>query len=113
MSFMNYKKKILLNYMKTMKNILKGMIKMKVEFVDLTRMHNEIRGEINEAIKNVIDNSCYIGGPQVKKFEENFAKYVEAKYCVSTGNGLDGLIIGLKTLDVQKGDEVIVPSKHL
>ena len=90
--------------------MLKGMINLKVEFVDLTRMHNEIREEINDAIMNVIDNSNYIGGPQVKKFEENFAKYVGAKYCVTTGNGLDGLIIGLKTLNVKEGDEVIVPS---
>jgi|TARA_B110001452_G_scaffold145837_1_gene121247 aminotransferase EvaB len=49
-------------------------------------------------------------GPFVKKFEIEFAKYIGAKYCISTNNGTDALILCLKALGVKKGDEVITVS---
>lgn len=41
-------------------------------------------------------------GPFVKKFEIEFAKYIGAKYCISTNNGTDALILCLKALGVKK-----------
>ncbi len=46
-------------------------------------------------------------GPFVKKFEIEFAKYIGAKYCISTNNGTDALILCLKSLGITHGDEVI------
>ena len=83
---------------------------MKVVFAEFTRMHNEIRKELDEDIKSTLDSSYFIGGSKCKKFEEDFAKYIGTKYCVGVGNGLDGLRLALLGLGIGEGDEVIVPS---
>ena len=81
-----------------------------ITFGRLDIMHEEIRSEIDEAIKRVIDNSYYICGPYLEQFEQEFAKYCGTKYCVGVGNGLDGLKLSLIALGVGEGDEVIIPS---
>jgi len=83
---------------------------MKVPFVDLTVMHNEIRSDLDNAYKKVIDGSIFIHGDECKRFEEGFAAYTESKYCVGTATGLDAIYLILKALDIKAGDEVIIPS---
>ncbi len=57
--------------------------------------------------KKLIDSSEFTLGPYVKDFEKRFAKYIGVKYCISTNNGTDALILSLKSLGVKNGDEVI------
>jgi dTDP-4-amino-4,6-dideoxygalactose transaminase len=73
-------------------------------------MHKEIDEDIHIAFNNVFNNSWFILGEEVKNFENEFAKFCDAKYCVGCGNGLDGLYLILKAYEVGLGDEVIVPS---
>jgi len=83
---------------------------MKIPFVDLTIMHNEIRDDLDNAYKRVLDKSVYIQGEECKKFEEEYALYTNSKYCIGVGNGLDAIYLILKALDIKEGDEVIIPS---
>jgi len=83
---------------------------MKVPFVDLTIMHNEIREDLDNAYKRVLDKNAYIQGEECKRFEEEYAFYTNSKYCVGVGNGLDAIYLILKALDIKGGDEVVVPS---
>lgn len=83
---------------------------MKVVFSEFTRMHNEIREEIDNDIMNTIDKSYFIDGEKCKKFEKDFADYIGIKYCLGVGNGLDGLRLSLLALGIGEGDEVILPS---
>lgn len=83
---------------------------MKVPFVSFEPMHNEVRKDLDAAYKRVMDSNYFIQGKEYDLFEEEFAKYCNAKYCIGVGNGLDALILILKALDVKEGDEVIVPS---
>ena len=83
---------------------------MKVPFLDVGASYRELKSEIDIAISRVLDNGRYILGPEVDKFEEEWAKYCEAKYSVGLGSGLDALILALRSLNVGPGDEVIVPS---
>lgn len=83
---------------------------MKIPFVDLNPMHNEIRKELDSAYNKVMDNSLFIQGEECKKFEEEFAAYCGVKYCVGVATGLDALYLILKAMNVGAGDEVIVPS---
>ncbi len=83
---------------------------MKVPFVSFEKMHAEIRNELDNAYKNVLDRNYYIHGTECDKFEKNFAEYCGAKYCVGVGNGLDALTLILRAMDIQKGDEVIIPA---
>ena len=46
-------------------------------------------------------------GSEVKSFEKKFSKFHNAKFVVSTKNGTDSLSIALRSLNIQKGDEVI------
>lgn len=83
---------------------------MKVPFVSFEPMHTEIRAELDNAYKRVMDSNYFIQGSECHAFEEEFAKYCGVKYCVGVGNGLDALYLVLRALDIQAGDEVIVPS---
>ena len=49
-------------------------------------------------------------GPEIKKFEENFSKYVERKYSVTVSNGTAALEIAIKALGIKKDDEVLIPN---
>ncbi len=80
---------------------------MVVPFVDLHRQYLSIKGEIDEAIRSVIEESAFIRGQFVGAFEEQFASLMGVGRCVSCANGTDALYIAMKALKVRPGDEVI------
>ena len=49
-------------------------------------------------------------GGFITKFEESFKKVVSRKYSVAVSNGTAALDIAIKTLNLNKGDEIIVPN---
>ena len=83
---------------------------MQIPFLDLNAQYEKIYQEINRSIQNIIDNTAFIGGKEVEKFEKRFANYINTKFCIGVGNGTDALTIALKILGIKKGDEVIVPA---
>ena len=81
---------------------------MKVKFTNLYKLiHN--KEKILNKIQNLIKNSRFSGGDEVSKFENSFKKFVGAKYCVSVGNGTDALEIAIKSLNLKKNSEIIIP----
>ncbi|URZ08140.1 DegT/DnrJ/EryC1/StrS family aminotransferase [Clostridium felsineum] len=83
---------------------------MKVPFVSFVPMHKEIENEVLTKFKKVYENNWFIQGDEVDKFENEFAKFCDAKYCVGCATGLDALYLILRGYDIGYGDEVIVPS---
>ena len=83
---------------------------MKVPFLDLQAAYRELKSELDEAVNRVLSSGAYILGEELERFEDEFAVYCDARYCVGVGNGLDALHLALLSLDVGPGDEVIVPS---
>lgn len=83
---------------------------MKIPFLDLKAPYLELRGEIDSAIKRVLESGWYILGEEVEAFEREYAAYCEASHCVGVADGLDALYLALLALGVGPGDEVIVPS---
>lgn len=83
---------------------------MKVPFATFLPMHNEIRKDLDRAYTKVLDRSYFIQGEECTRFEEEFASYCGAKYCIGVATGLDALWLVLKAMGIGKGDEVIVPS---
>lgn len=81
-----------------------------IKFLDLHKINERYRNEIDERIKQVLDSGWYLLGEQNKKFEENFAKYCGTKHCIGVANGLDALNLILKAYGYKEGDEIIVPS---
>ncbi len=53
---------------------------MQINFVDLNKQYNRIKSEIDDAIQRVIKNCSFIGGEEVRSFEEEFANYCDAHY---------------------------------
>ena len=84
--------------------------KIKVPFVDLSIMHNEIRDELDTVYSRVVDRNIFIQGFEYSAFEREYADYCGAKYCVGVATGLDALYLILKSVNIGKGDEVLVPS---
>jgi dTDP-4-amino-4,6-dideoxygalactose transaminase len=80
---------------------------MKIPFVDLKMQYSSIKEEVLETIGNVIENSAFIGGSFVEKFESEFKEFCGTKYCIGVGNGTDAIYIALKMLGTGPGDEVI------
>ena len=85
-----------------------------IKFLDLQKINRQYAAEIKKAATEVIDSGWYLGGRQVKQFENALAEYTGTSYCVSTGNGLDALRLILRSWMalgfLKKGDEVIVPA---
>jgi dTDP-4-amino-4,6-dideoxygalactose transaminase len=80
---------------------------MPIEFVDLKAQYDSINTEIDAAIAAVIKEAAFVGGPFVKRFEEEFARYCGVDHCVGVANGTDAIFIALRTLGIGPGDEVI------
>ena len=83
---------------------------MKMQMVDLHGQYLKIKNEIYDGINQVIENSSFINGAQVKEFASELAQYIGCKHVITCGNGTDALQIALMALDLKPGDEVIVPA---
>jgi dTDP-4-amino-4,6-dideoxygalactose transaminase len=71
---------------------------------------NEIRPQLDDRIRGVLDSGRFIGGPEVEAFEREFAEYLGVSEVVGVGNGTDAITIALMCLDIGAGDDVVVPS---
>jgi len=66
-----------------------------------------MRGELETAIREVLDSNAFAGGPFVAKFEQDFATYCGAADVIGVGNGTDALWLSMLALGIGAGDEVI------
>ena len=86
------------------------MSDIRIPFLDLGAAYRELKVEIDDAVHRVLDSGWYILGPEVTAFEDKWARFCGADHAVGVGNGLDALILALRSLEIGPGDEVIVPS---
>ncbi|EOJ9649212.1 MULTISPECIES: DegT/DnrJ/EryC1/StrS family aminotransferase [Enterobacter] len=86
----------------------------KIDFLNLKRINKQYRSELINACEKVIDSGWYIMGSELDKFENSFANYCGAKYCIGVANGLDALTLTLRAWKelgkLADGDEVLVPA---
>lgn len=83
---------------------------MKIQMVDLKNQYLKIQDEIDAAIRETIHSVNFINGPKVESFAQNLSNYLGGSYVIPCANGTDALQIALMALDLQPGDEVILPS---
>ncbi|GAB3526226.1 DegT/DnrJ/EryC1/StrS family aminotransferase [Pontibacter brevis] len=83
---------------------------MKIQMVDLQGQYQRIKPDIDAAIEDVIQNASFINGPAVGQFAQELAAYNHIKHVVPCANGTDALQLAMMALDLQPGDEVIVPA---
>ncbi|MBU1613678.1 aminotransferase class V-fold PLP-dependent enzyme, partial [bacterium] len=75
--------------------------------MDLKAQLPEIYNSIDDRITSVIANTSFILGKEVELFEEEFARFHQAKYGVGVGSGTEALHLALLACGVKEGDEVI------
>lgn len=80
---------------------------MYIPLVDLKAQYASIKSEIDAAIQRVVDNTSFILGKEVADFEQEFARYVNAKGAVGVASGTAALYLALRVCDIGHGDEVI------
>ncbi len=68
------------------------------------------RREVMEALERVLDSGVFILGAEGKKLEEDFAKYIGARFAVGVNSGTDAIFLSLKAFGIKEGDEVITVS---
>ncbi|MBK9329846.1 MAG: DegT/DnrJ/EryC1/StrS family aminotransferase [Sphingobacteriales bacterium] len=83
---------------------------MQVPFLSFNEMNQSIKREVMVAFEQFFDSNSYVLGNRLRLFENEYANFNGIAHCVGISNGLEALHIALKTLNIGKGDEVIVPS---
>jgi len=83
---------------------------MSIPFIDFKEQNRLIQGEVDAGFKKVFEKGDYILGEQAQVFEGAFSKYCDVQYGVGVNSGTDALHLSLMALDIQEGDEVIVPT---
>ncbi len=81
-----------------------------IEFLDLYKINEVYRAEIDAAIKDVLDSGRYLLGSSLERFENNFASFCGTKHAIGVANGLDALNLIIQAYGFGKGDEIVVPS---
>ena len=79
-------------------------------FNDLDLYNKKYKKKIFKSIQKTINENNFIFGKDVKKLERNLSKYIGSKYVCTVGSGTDALLISLLSLNLKKGDEIIIPS---
>ena len=81
-----------------------------IKFLDLHKINERFRGEMDAAAKRVLDSGWYLLGKEVERFEADFAAYCGVKHCIGVANGLDALNLIIRAYGWGPGDEIIVPA---
>lgn len=82
----------------------------KIQFNDLGAQYSHLKKDIDQGIADVISGCHFISGPQTQELEKELCNYTGRKYCVSTSNGTDALLMPLMAKGIGEGDAVFVPA---
>jgi dTDP-4-amino-4,6-dideoxygalactose transaminase len=78
-----------------------------VALLDLKRQFEQVEADVRVQIDRVLKEQSFILGPIVQEFEAAVARYAGVKHAVGLASGTDALLLALRALDLQPGDEVI------
>jgi dTDP-4-amino-4,6-dideoxygalactose transaminase len=82
----------------------------RIPFTDLGSTMRDVRTEVDAAIARVVRSNSFIGGEDVDRFEQEWARYCGSAHAIGVGNGTDALALTLRALGIGPGDEVVVPT---
>lgn len=81
-----------------------------IKFLDLHKINERFRDEIDARIKSVLDSGWYLQGKENERFSKSFGDYCGAKFALGVANGLDALDLIIRAYGWGVGDEIIVPA---
>ncbi len=80
---------------------------MKIPFLDLRAASAQVADEVSSRWKTIVEQSDFVLGQEVGRFEQAFAEYCACEYAVGVASGLDALKLILRAMDIGPGDEVV------
>lgn len=80
---------------------------MQVPFVDLKLQYRNLRTDLMKTMDDVCSGARFILGPELQEFEKNFARFIGANHAIGVSTGTDAIMMALKAVGVNPGDEVI------
>ena len=83
---------------------------MQVPPFSLDKQLSDIGSELQDAVLRALYSGKYIGGSEIKSFEDSFANEIGSENIVGCNSGTDALILALRALEIGPGDEVITTS---
>src|SRR5437867_6023030 len=86
------------------------MLQSKIGFYGHVKQYHKLKAEIDQAILEVLESGIYVLGPQLAKFEEELARYMNVEQAVGVNSGTDALLLVFLALGFGPGDEVITTS---
>jgi dTDP-4-amino-4,6-dideoxygalactose transaminase len=81
-----------------------------IPLIDLKAQYHSIKKDIDRALVATLESGHFSYGDQSQAFEKEFASYLGSRFCVGLNSGTDALILGLRSLHLKPGDEIIVPA---
>ncbi len=78
-----------------------------IPMVDLKRQYHNLKKEIDTVISDVLEQTRFILGPNVRALEEEVAAYHGLPHAIGVANGTDALLLALRACGIKEGDEVI------
>lgn len=81
-----------------------------ISFLNLKEINVRYKDEIAQAMQDTLESGWYVRGKQYHEFCQEFAEYCGTRHAIGVGNGLDALELCLEALDLEVGDEIIVPA---
>jgi dTDP-4-amino-4,6-dideoxygalactose transaminase len=80
---------------------------MQVDLIGLGAQYSYLRGQINDAVINTLEQISLGSNQHVRAFETEFAAYCRARFAVGVGSGTDAIYLALRACGIRAGDEVI------
>lgn len=80
---------------------------MEVPTLDLKKQYEQIQDELDGALNSVLEDTDFVLGDAVGKFEDSFARYCDVEHAVGTNSGTSALHLIYHALNIGEGDEVI------
>ena len=81
-----------------------------IRLVDIHAQNAEIRAEIDEALKEVVDFGAFVLGPMAAAFEDEFARYLDVEHVVACNSGTDALMLAGDVVRETAGPGQIITS---
>lgn len=81
-----------------------------VPFLDLVSQQAEVAEEVLAVWRTQLASAAFIGGSEVRTFEEEYAAYIGVRHVIGVSNGTDALELAFRAVGVGPGDEVVMPA---